>query len=108
MLRELVRVRRRDLELLRPLRDLVLERALVGRDFGLRFGEPLRHVVERVREQAELVGRARRHVDVELAGADRARRAHQPPHRRDEPAGEQQRRADREHDEQARRRTARR
>ena len=37
VLRELVRVRGRDLELLRALRDLVLERALVVRDLGLRF-----------------------------------------------------------------------
>ena len=49
----------------------------------------------------ELVGRARGHVDVEPARADRARRAHQPAHRRDEPAREQQRGDDREHDEQA-------
>ena len=50
---------------LRALRDLVLERALVVRDLGLRLGEPLRHVIERVRQQAELVGGARRHVHVE-------------------------------------------
>ena len=81
---------------LRALRDLVLERALVVGDLGLRFGEPLRHVVERVRQQAQLVGRARRHVDVEPAGADRARRAHQPVHRRDEPPRQQQRGDDRE------------
>ena len=67
VLRELVGMRSRDLELLRPLRDLVLERALIGRHLGLRLGEPLRHVVERVREQPELVRGARRHVDVELA-----------------------------------------
>ena len=100
VLRELVRVRRRDLELLRPLRDLVLERSLVGRDFRLRLGEALRHVVERVGEQAELVGGARGHIDVELAGADGTGRAHQASHRRDEATGEEERRSDRDHDEE--------
>ena len=92
MLRELVRVRRRDLELARSLRDLVLERALVAHDLRLRLGEALRHVVERVRQEPQLVARARGYVDVEPAARDRARGAHQPPHRRDEPPGEQQRR----------------
>ena len=99
VLRELVRMRGGDLELLRPLDDLVLERALVRADLRLRLGEPLRHVIERVREEAELVGRSRRHEHVELAGAHRASGAHQPVHRRDEPAREQERRADRDRDQ---------
>ena len=100
VLRELVRVRRRDLELVRALRDLLLERALVVLHFRLRFGQPLRHVVERVRERAELVRRARGHEHVELAGADRARRAHQPMHRRDQAARKEEGGADREPDQQ--------
>ena len=55
VLGELVRLRRRDLELLRSLRDLFLERALVGRDLALRCREPLRHMVECMRQQAELI-----------------------------------------------------
>ena len=66
VLRELVGVRRRDLELVRALRDLLLERALVVLHLGLRFGEPLRHVVERVGERA----RARR-----TSARERTRRA---------------------------------
>ncbi len=96
MLRELVRVRRRDLELLGALRDLVFQRALVIGDLRLRFGEALRHLVERVREQAQLVRRARRNVHVELARADGTRRAHQAPHRRNQSARQQQRGEDRQ------------
>ena len=91
VLREPVGLRGGDLQLLRPLRDLVLQRALVARDFALRFGEPPGHVVERPREQADLVGRARRDVDVEPARADALGRAHQPPDRRDDAAREEQR-----------------
>ena len=92
VLRELVRVRGGDLELLacaaRPC-----PRACAGSARPRpAIREPLRHLVERVGEQAELVGRRRRHDDVELARADRARRTHQPAHRRDQAAGEQQRR----------------
>ena len=94
MLRELVGVRGGDLELLGALRDLVLQRALVVRHFRLRLGEPLRHVVERVRQQAQLVRGRGRDVHVEAARADRARRPHEPAHRRHQPAGEQQRRDD--------------
>ena len=101
VLRELVGLRGGDLELARALRDLLLERALVVRHLGLRLGQPLRHVVERVREQAELVGRSGRHVDVEASGADGARRAHQPPHGRHELAREDQRGDHRDHDQQA-------
>ncbi len=77
--------------------DLVLERALVVGDLRLRFAQLLRHVVERVGQKAQFVGRMRRHIHVEASGADRARRAHQPVHRRHEPPREQQRGDDREH-----------
>ncbi len=100
VLRELVRMGRRDFEFLGPLRNLVFQRALVARDLGLRFGQALRHVIEGVREEAKLVGRACRHVHIELAGAHRAGGAHQPPHRRNEPPGQEQRHADRNHDDQ--------
>ena len=100
VLRELVGVRGRDLELARALRDLVLQRALVGRHLRLRLGQPLRHVVEGVRQQAEFVARVRRDEDVEPAARDRARGAHQPSHRRDQPARQQHRRDQRdEHEE---------
>ena len=58
-------------------------------------------MVERVREEPELVRRLRRHVDVEASGAHRARRAHQPSHRRDEAARQQERRDHGDDDEQA-------
>ena len=67
VLRELVGVRRRDLELVRALRDFLLQRALVIADLRLRLGEALRHVVERVREEPELVGGGRGDEHVELA-----------------------------------------
>jgi len=68
------------------VRDLFLECVLIARHFALRRGETPRHVIERAREQAQLVGGLRRHVDVELARADRLRRAHQLPDRRDQAA----------------------
>jgi hypothetical protein len=68
VLREAVRLRGRDLQLLGALRDFFLERPLIARHLALRFGEPVRHVVEGAREQPELVGRARRHPHVEIAG----------------------------------------
>ena len=89
VLSELVGMRCRDLELLRPLRDFFLERALIVHHFALRLGEPLRHVVERVREQSELVRRFGGHVNVESPRAHGARRAHEAPHRRDEAARQQ-------------------
>ena len=49
-------------------------------------------MIEGVRQQAELVARGHRDVDVELAGADRAHGAHQLPNRCcDKPPREQQR-----------------
>jgi hypothetical protein len=81
VLRELVGLRSRNLQLLGALSDLFLEGALIGRDLGLRFEQAVRHVIEGVRQQAELVARGHRHVDVELAGADRAHGAHQLPNR---------------------------
>ena len=100
MLRELVGVGRRDFELLRALRDLLFERSLIVGDLALRFGEPLRHVVERMREQAKLIGGLCGHIDVEPARAHSARRAHEPTHRRDQPAGEKKRRNHRDDNEQ--------
>src|SRR4030095_13996504 len=70
VLRELVGLRRRDFELLGPLRDLVLERPLLGRTLRLRLRQALRHVVERVRQKSQFIPRARRHVDVSPSGAD--------------------------------------
>jgi len=67
-------MRGRDLQLFRPLRDLLLQRPLVGRDLVLRLGEALGHVIERVGQQTDLVGGPRRNVDVQLAGPDRPRR----------------------------------
>ena len=101
VLREPIRLRARDLELLRPLRDLVFERALVARDFPLRLREPLGHVVEGVGQEAQLVGRAHRNLDVEIAGPDRFRRAHQHLHRCDHSPGEHQRHADRRQQHEA-------
>ena len=76
VLGKLVCLRRSDLELLGTLGDLVLERALIGGNFGLRFGESLRHVIEGMRQQSELVARICRHVNVELVRRRRrARRA---------------------------------
>ena len=101
VLRQLVRLRRRDLELLGALRDLVLERALIGGDLGLRLGESLRHVVEGMRQQAQLVARLGGNIHVELACADRARGAHELPHRRDQPAREHEREHDGDDDQRS-------
>ena len=89
VLGKLVRLRRRHLELLGPLRNLVLQRSLIAGDLGLRFGESLGHVVERVREQSQLVAGFGRHVDVEFAGADCAGGTHELAHRRDQAPREQ-------------------
>ena len=94
VLRELERLRSRDLELLGPLRNLFFERALVATYLRLRLREPLRHMIEGVGEQPQLVVRSRGHVDVELARADSARRAHELADRSYQPAGQQQREYD--------------
>ena len=81
VLRELVCLCGCDLQLLGALGDFLFEGALIGRDLGLRFEQALRHMIEAVCQKSELVARAHRHKDVELAGADRARGAHQLPYR---------------------------
>ena len=77
VLRELVGMRGGDLEFLGALRDLVLEVALVGRHLRLRFREALRHVIERMRQQARFIGGTRRHVDIQATAAHGARRTRQ-------------------------------
>ncbi len=94
VLRELVRMRGGDFQLLRPLRYLVFERALVVGYLGLGLAQLLRHVVERVGQQAKFVRRLHRHVDVESSRAHCARRAHQAVHGRHQAACQQQRRQD--------------
>jgi len=66
----------------------------------LSSSEPLRHVIERVREQAQFVARFRGNIDVELAGAHGTRSAHQLPDGRDQPPCQQQRHHDGEHHEE--------
>ena len=67
---------------------LALPRVLAG------SREPLRHVVERMHEEADLVARRRRHARREIAARDGSRALHQQLDRRDEAAREEERAID--------------